>query len=221
MRKYIFFTIWIILLVLVPLTIFQTTPLAAVTKYPVTLMNFLQRFAGLIAYILLFEQIVMGAFLPRLIDKFGEWIFNFHILQGKLVYLLVLAHPVFFMFFNHFAGAGWNPYAVFINACLLCDTQIGYYYTLGMISFWLLTVTVFAVVFQNTSPWLRKNWKKMHVVNYIVFLLVGLHGFLLGIDFKVQPFYTFAVLAYVVILGIVVFIEIPRLYKACIKWLNS
>jgi len=221
MRKFIFFVVWAILLLLVPVTILQTTPLAFALKNHVTLTNLIQRFFGLAAFVLLFVQLILGAFMSRWIEKMGEWIFKFHLFEGVLIYFLVLLHPIFFMIFNHFAGSGWNPYAVFVNVCLLCKTPLDYYYTLGRISFWLLTVVVLASIFRKATPWLRANWRKLHVFNYVVFLLVGLHGFLTGTDFRIQPFYLFAIISYTIVACVVIFIEIPRLYKNFRSWLNA
>ena len=151
----------------------------------------------------------------------GEWVFNFHIWDGIIAYILIFLHPLLLVFFNHFAGVGWDPYAVFINACLLCKTPMEYYYTLGMIAFWLLTLTVFMGIYRNYNLWFKRNWRKFHVFNYVVFLVVGLHGFLIGTDFKVQPFYSFAILASLTVTGIIIFVEIPRLYRNYISWLHS
>ncbi|MCX6704613.1 MAG: hypothetical protein NTZ07_04195 [Candidatus Woesebacteria bacterium] len=51
-------------------------------------------------------------------------------------------------------------------------------------------------------------------------MLVGLHGFLIGTDFRVQPFYSFAIIAYAIVVDVVAFIEIPRLYKNYINWIS-
>jgi predicted ferric reductase len=159
--------------------------------------------------------------MDRLTEKLGGWVFKFHVFEGVVIYSLAFLHPLFFMIFNHFIGSGWNPYLVFIDVCLLCQTRIDYYYTLGRISFWLLTITVFAGLFRKATPWLKVNWRKLHVINYAIFLIAGAHGFLIGTDFQCQPFYSFAIIAYAVVVGVVIFIEIPRLYKNFKRWLKG
>ncbi|HUC95055.1 MAG TPA: hypothetical protein VMR19_03600 [Candidatus Saccharimonadales bacterium] len=221
MKKYIFFAIWIVLLLLVPVTILRTTPLAVALKYPVNITNFIQKFIGMVAFILLFVELILGAFMDKLTKKLGEWIFKFHLFEGVLVYAVVLAHPLFLILFNHFAGTGWDPYRVFINACLLCTSPLAYYYTLGIVSFWLLTLAVFAGIFRKSAPWLKANWRNIHVINYVVFLVVGLHGFLIGTDFRIQPFYSFVIAAYTIVVCIVIFIEIPKLYKSFKIWIRN
>lgn len=218
MKKIYFFLIFTIFLVLIPLTVFKVTPLEIIQKYPYTVITLFQRIIGLILFILLFVQIILGAFMGRFTEKLGGWVYKFHIFEGKLTYLLAIAHPVLLMLFSYFTGHKLDPYVVFVNACLLCQTPSGYYYTLGIVSFWLLTVTVLAAAFRNANTWMKTNWRKLHVLNYIVFLLVGLHGYFLGRDFRTQPFFSFAILAYAIIVCIVIFIELPRLFRIFKNW---
>ncbi|MCX6704836.1 MAG: hypothetical protein NT162_00660 [Candidatus Woesebacteria bacterium] len=221
MKKIVFFTILLVLLLLVPATVIHITPLSLALKNPANLTNFIQRIIGLIAFTLLFVQIILGAFMDKLMKRLGAWIFKFHLFEGALIYSLALLHGILFMVFNYYIGAGWNPYLVFINVCLLCKTPVDYYYTLGRVSFWLLTVAVLATKFRTATPWLKANWRKLHVINYAVFLIVGAHGFLIVTDFRVQPFYSFAVVAYAIVAGVVAFIEIPRLYKNYRNWIRG
>ncbi len=221
MKKVIFFAFVIVLLLLVPITALQVTPLSLVLKNSATLTNYIQRILGLTLFTLLFVQLILGAFMDKLQKIIGEWVFKYHVIEGVIIYSLALLHPLTFMVFNHFAGIGWNPYFVFVDVCLLCQSRIDYYYTLGRISFWLLSITVFAGIFRKATPWMRANWRKLHVINYAVFLIVGLHGFLIGTDFRVQPFYSFAIISYAIVLGVVVFVELPRLYKNYKNWIKS
>jgi hypothetical protein len=221
MKKFVFFMILTTLLLLVPITALHTTPLALVLKNPATITNYIQRILGLFVFTLMFVQIILGAFMDRLEKILGKWVFKFHLIEGAVIYCLAFLHPLLFMVFNHYIGAGWNPYHVFVNVCLLCNKPIDYYYTLGRVSFWLLTVAVLAAKFRTATPWLKANWRKLHVINYAVFLIVGAHGFLIGTDFKAQPFYSFAIIAYAIVAGIVIFIEIPRLYKNYRNWIKD
>jgi predicted ferric reductase len=221
MRKTVFFTLWLALLLMAFLTLIRVTPLSFALGGSVKLTNFIYRGLGLIIFSLLFVQIILGAFMGKLTKKLGEWVFSFHVFEGALAYTLVLLHPIFFLLSTYFAGGKFDPYVAFVNVCLLCNSPAGYYQTLGIISFWLLSVAVFAALFRKSTPWLKANWRKFHVINYVTFLVVGAHGFLLGLDFRVQPFFTFAVLAYAIVLGIVVFIELPRLFKNFRNWVNS
>lgn len=183
--------------------------------------NDAQRFLGLALFTLLFIQLILGAFMDKIQEKLGGWVFNYHITEGIVIYVLAVLHPLAFMAFNHFIGGGWNPYAAFINVCLLCNAKIDFYYTLGMISFWLLTAVAITAVFRHYNSWFKANWRKFHILNYLIFLIVGIHAFLLGTDFSHKPFVYFAAPAYAIVVGIVIFVELPRLYKNFITWVKN
>ena len=221
MRKVIFFALLSFFLILIPVTVLRVTPLELALKSPANLTNFIQRILGLTLFTLLFVQVLLGAFMTKFTNKLGEWIFNYHVIEGLTIYTIAFLHALSFMVFNRFTGSGWNPYFVFVDICLLCQTPIDYYYTLGRISFWLLTVTVFAAIFRKTNPWMRENWRKLHVINYAVFLIVGAHGFFIGTDFRSLPFYLYAIVSYAIVTGVVMFIELPRLYKNYMAWITS
>jgi predicted ferric reductase len=213
--------IFLLLVLVVPVTIVLDTPLGLLAKNSAALVYSVQRFLGLIAFVLLFVQIVLGAFMSWWTEKFGPWIFKFHVLEGISAYILILLHPVFFALFNYFGGRGLDPIGVFLGFCVLCKPQIEFYYTLGRISFWLATVAVFAGLLRASTPWLRANWRKLHVLNYVTFLIIGAHGFFAGTDFAFKPFIVFAAPAYLFIVYIVVFKKFPELYSSYKAWLKN
>ncbi len=153
-----------------------------------TIVNTLQRLIGMWAYTMLFVQIILGSFMPRLAEKFGGWIFKFHVFEGILVYFLILLHPALFIVFNYLVGRGLDPFYVFIDACLICRNSIESSYSYGRIAFWLLTIGVFAGLFRMTTPFLRIHWKKFHILNYFAFIFVWFHSLKLGSDVGTFPF---------------------------------
>ena len=167
------------------------------------LANLAQRIFGLTLFTMLFVQIILGSFMRRLTEIFGGWIFKFHVLEGITIYSLVLLHITSFILFRYFAGLGLDPFYIFTDFCLLCKTKSELYITLGRLSFWLITTTVFAGLFRTLNPFMRIHWKKFHILNYLVFLLIGIHGFLLGTDFGYMPFFVFAIVAYVAVLVVI------------------
>jgi len=221
MKKIFFFTIWLGILALSFLTLIKDTPIAFAITTPARLTNFIQRGLGLFAFSLLFIQIILGAFMGKISKRLGSWVFYFHALEGIFAYILVFLHPIFFLLSNHYAGGKFDLYAAFVNVCLLCKPKIEYYYTIGRVSFWLLTTSVLAAIFRKSTPWLKANWRKFHVLNYVTFLAIGVHGFYSGTDFRIQPFYSFGILAFAAVLGIVIFVELPRFYKNFKEWLKD
>jgi predicted ferric reductase len=168
----------------------------------------------------MFWQIILGAYMQKWTEKFGGWVLRFHINEGVAIYLLVLLHPFFFMLYRYFAGAGLDPFYIFTQVCVLCVYRVELYYSLGRVSFWLINITVFAGLFRLANPYMRANWKKFHVLNYLVFLLVGIHGFLIGTDFMVMPFFAFAIAAYLIVIYTIIR-KLPGLYSFLKNWLKA
>jgi predicted ferric reductase len=218
-NKIIFWVILIAILGLVPLTIVPTINFAVI-RLPSVVLNVLQRFFGLTAFVLMFWQIMVGANMEKFAKKVGDWIFNFHVWEGIVIYSLVVLHPLVFVFFQHFIGQGTDPINVFLGVCLFCDPKVEYIYTLGRVAFWLLTIGVFAGIYRSANPFMRKNWRKFHVLNYFVFLLIGIHGFILGPDLAVRPFIYFAIPAYLIVIYTIVR-KFPALLASYKKWISS
>ncbi len=211
-NKIIFFLVWLGVLSLAPISILSNTPLSrALTNYS-TIANFVQRLLGLTAFTLLFFQIVLGAFMEKWTNKLGGWIFRFHIIEGVLVYILIILHPLSFMLFNYFSQRGLDPFTVFIYFCVLCPTRIDFYQTLGRISFWLLNIAVWAGLLRMATPYMRANWKKFHILNYLVFVFIGIHSIGLGSDIGTPPFSFFhgpalAIIGLIIIYKLFVFVK--------------
>lgn len=203
-----------------PITVFKDTNFALLAGNRVLITNFIQRLLGITAFSMLFVQLMIGAFMQKWTEKLGGWVFNFHITEGVFIYILVFLHPVFFMLYNYFYGKGFDPFYIFLQACVLCRNTIDYYYSLGRFSFWLATMTVFAGLFRAATPFMRTNWRKFHVFNYVVFLLVGIHGLSLGTDFMKMPFFVFAIAAYLIVLYVVIFKKLPELIVNLRRWLT-
>lgn len=158
--------------------------------------------------------------MKKLEEKLGEWVFNFHIREGIVIYSLAVLHPLAFLLANHFSGVGTDPVGVFLGVCLFCDPKYEYFYTLGRVAFWLLTIGVFAGLYMSASPFMKRNWKKFHVINYVVFLLAGVHGYFSGPDVASKPFFYFAIIAYVLVIYTIVR-KIASLIASYRKWISS
>ncbi|OGM58039.1 hypothetical protein A3A50_02140 [Candidatus Woesebacteria bacterium RIFCSPLOWO2_01_FULL_38_20] len=186
-KKIAFFVLWLIVLSVGPITVIKNTPIDQFKTNSLITINFLQRSVGLMAYTMIFFQIILGAFMNKWIEKLGGWIFRFHLNEGALAYLIILSHPLLLVLYNFKAKGLVDPFYVFTDFCLLCKDKTEYFHTLGRVSFWMVTVAVAAAKFR-THPLLQRHWRKFHILNYIVFLLVSVHGFLVGSDFRTPPF---------------------------------
>ena len=146
-------------------------------------------------------------------EKLGGWVFRFHINEGVAIYVFAFMHPIFFLLYNYFLGKGLDPFYVFTQICVLCPNLQELYYSLGRLSFWLINITVLAGLFRMSTPFMQMHWRKFHVLNYLVFLIIGIHGLSIGTDFMKMPFFAFAIVTYLIALYVVVVRKLPQLFK--------
>lgn len=201
MKKLLFFLFYISLLSISALTVYLNTPLDKLFLSPSATANTVQRVLGLSAFTLLFIQIMIGSNMERLKKFFGDWIFKFHVFEGLFIYSLVILHGLSFVYFNYVLFHRFDPFYVFIDVCVLCVNKLDHFYNFGRIGFWLITSAVFAALFRGFNYWMRKNWRKFHYLNYVAFLIIGVHAYFIGTDTLRQPFATIYYLG----LGAVVF----------------
>ena len=220
-KKLLFFVVWLAFILIGLYTIKTNVNLALIVHSRSALAGLSQRVFGILVYILMFSQIVLGANMEWWTEKFGGWVFRFHIWEGVFVYLFILIHTFSFVLFNYFLFHRFDPMFTYLDVCVLCKTTLDYFYTIGRIDFWLLTITVFAGLFRASTPFMRANWRKFHVLNYLVFLLTGVHAYFLGTDFSTKPFFYFAIFAYAVVLYIVVFKKLPELVRNFLVWVKK
>lgn len=190
MKKYykiIFGIIWLGLVFLGFYTISKTVVFPKVfSDYGLTL-NLFERVSGVFIFTLLFIQIILGAYMDKLTSKFGGWIFKVYTIQGLIIYLLAIIHPLFLLIFNFKVFHTFDPFYIYTQACLLCPKQVELFYTFGRLALWFLTIGVFAAIFKNSEGWMKTNWRKLHLFNYVVFFFVAVHGWFVGSDFHLSP----------------------------------
>lgn len=141
----------------------------------IEIVSIFLRLSGVIALGLLTVQIYLGANRKNI---------KLHMLNGILTYIVVLIHPIFYLLFRYYAIGKIDPLYVFVDVCVLCQGIHEHYLNLGRISFYLLTITVISVKFKNISNWLKENWRKLHILNYVAFYFVSIHSILIGTDSK-------------------------------------
>lgn len=186
-KKVFWFIFWLVLVLSGPITILRTPHFKIIIGKPDLLINLILRLVGLIVYVLIFYQIIVGTFMDKLVKKLGGWILNFHIFEGILTYLLVLVHPLLLVLFNFKVTGIFDPFYVFTDFCALCQTKPEYFLTLGRIAFWFFTLSVFVAIYRKGIS-IKKNWRKFHILNYLTFFLVAIHAYFLGSDRSRFPF---------------------------------
>jgi predicted ferric reductase len=189
MKKYIiaFWIIWLALVFVGQFTILKSVSFPKVlTDFGLTL-NLLERVSGVFIYTLLFVQIISGAYMDKLTNKLGGWIFKVHTIQGPFIYLFALIHPLLLLVFNYKIFHTLDPFYIYTQVCFLCKTNRELFYTFGRLGLWFLSIGVFVALFRNSDDWLKMNWRKLHALNYIAFFFVALHGYFIGGDFRIIP----------------------------------
>ena len=172
----------IIVIFLVVVVWLNSPPLNRSLTNLVFLLNYLQRLSALLAFVMLADQIVTGAFMPRITEKLGGWFFSYHITLGAVAYALIFAHPLLYLVFLTLAGNGINPFFVFGDICILCETRHQLNVSLGRIGFWLLIVAGMAAYFRVKIYQLRAYWRYLHIINYIAFFFIAVHAWYTGSD---------------------------------------
>jgi predicted ferric reductase len=211
-KKVIFYAVWVALLSIAVATAFLNTPASSIFMHKAATMNFIQRLLGLTAFTMLFSQIVLGAYMDKFVQKLGGWVFNFHVFQGRLIFLLIVLHPLIYVFYRYFAGMKPDALGTFLDVCVLCKNNVEFYFSFGRIAFWLVNIGVLAAVFRAANPFMRVHWRKFHILNYLAFLFTGIHGYFLGTDFSAMPFFAFGILASLIIVGIII-TRLPTLIR--------
>jgi DMSO/TMAO reductase YedYZ heme-binding membrane subunit len=209
-KKLLFFVIWLMIVLWAPLTILKTARIEK--QNPASFFHLLQRSLGLLAFPLLFIQIILGAFMKKWKKVFGRWIFKFHQIQGGVIYSLIFLHAIAYLFFYFKLTGKFDPFYVFTDVCFLCKKN-EFFITFGRLSFWLVCLTIFAAL-MRAEEWWKKNWRQLHALNYLVFFLVVAHSWVIGSDVKVKPFLYFY---WLVIIFVLASLFIKYLYPRVIR----
>lgn len=211
-NKYMFLLFWLFLIAIPIYTVIKNSNMDLVFSKETVTIRFLQRITGLVAFTLLPLQITLGAFMTKLAEKYGSWIFWFHITQAILLYVLVFAHPVLMLIFRWKSSGVFDPFYVFLDFCLLCTPKFELYLTMGRVAFVFLTIAYLAGKFR-TLVFLRKHWKSLHYFNYLAFFMIAFHAFKLGSDTLSSSFSWYFVVAHIWVLVIIFWQILHKLRK--------
>ena len=194
--KYFVILFWIVAIIYIIYVVWANTlPINRNYDSPLFFLNFIQRVSALTVFLLLTDQIVTGAFMDKITVKLGGWFYKLHTTLGIVTYALILAHILSYVVFLFLANHTLNLFYFFTDFCLICEPKSELYISFGRIAFWLITVTILIARFR-TLPALRKHWKMIHMFNYLVFLLIAVHSYMVGSDtytILFKPVYIFGV----------------------------
>jgi predicted ferric reductase len=136
-------------------------------------ITLLSKFAGVIAFINIFAQIMLGAFRNFFKKSYNPLkVFWFHNYLGLFTLLLVIFH----IFTKSFIWSNfWNIFL--INSSLAIN--------LGVIAFYLMSLTVISsdLKYFFKINYDYKLWRFIHLANYLLFPIIYFHIFYLGTIF--------------------------------------
>lgn len=174
--KYFLTLIWICVLIL-PIWLFVSLRTTAAFGSAATIFPLI----GLIAFTLIWSQIMFGAFMKLLTNYFPN-IFKFHIIQGITALLFAILHPslrVISLPTQHMID--YFKFKIdFVDPTLVSFVYI------GEAALLLLICGVFAGLLRNWPP-VQRYWHWVHLINYLVFLLGWYHSWNLGGDINSSP----------------------------------
>lgn len=141
-----------------------------------TLMDFSQRIfplIGLYAFTLVWVQIMIGSFAPFW-RKFFPRVMKYHRWVGIFTLVFACLHPLLLLI-----GVGPTVYfaRTYVAPNLVPFIWVGYVQLL-------LLITTASTALLMKVPWLRRKWRVIHLLNYVVFYLVLIHSWALGYDVR-------------------------------------
>ncbi len=142
------------------------------------------RLVALEAFTLVFIDMVVGAFRPLIVRVFkGRTVQRAHVVVALLGFALGLAHGIMAFVFGI---SGYKTVAVWVGPTVL-------------------VVLAAVIVTALTRKRLRRSWRWIHRLNYLIFAAVLVHGLTLGYDLRNDVFLKvwFALYAAVVVVGFV------------------
>ena len=151
-------------------------------------MWYLSRASGMVAWIVLGITCLWGILLVTRMLKPADrpaWLLDLHRYLGVLSIVTTLAHMLT-LIGDNWVYFGWRE-LLLPQASLWRTTAV----TWGVLAFYLLVVIQ---VSSWTMKWLpRRLWHAIHLLSYVLFAMVTVHGFMAGSDSTNIVFFTIAV----------------------------
>ncbi len=211
----IFWAVYILLVLLFIWPIFANVfslYVAGRSSLTLVILDLIQRISGALAFLILFVQILVGAYPKKFASFMGKAEEKLHFRQGKIIYFLVLLHFGSFLLFNFVSKHIFDPFYVLTDFCVLCQTKEELFYSFGRFGFWLLTLTMAAALLRD-KDWWRENWHYFHLFNYFLFFLITAHALFIARDFS-RPGYLFYL---ALVLTVVVFLTVLEKFFSWFK----
>lgn len=167
--------LWLVTLITPPVLFLSTRPAESLSDPRVLFPVF-----GLIAFTLIWLQIMLGAFMRQLVRIFPK-VLTLHIGQGIFALGFAVLHP--FTLIYSFLPGNLEDYFHYT----FIAPEMKFFVHLGQASVPLLILGIFAGAMRNWAP-IKRVWRWLHMVHYVVFFAIFFHSWNLGTDLATSPY---------------------------------
>lgn len=133
--------------------------------------NFVIRFGAIFGFTSMFIATMMTPFVVQLYKIFGKPFIKIHHIYSITGLILITIHPVAFAIFK-------LDITVFVPDF---SSWYGFWSLGGRLALILIYLAVIGVLLRKT---IKKNWRVIHILNYVALFLAYIHGVLIGSDFQ-------------------------------------
>lgn len=136
------------------------------------------RATGTVAYLLLYLGVIIGLYsqVQKKRKKKINGVIFLHETISNWALILVFGHLGLLMI-DSFIGFKWSELFIPFKTSYKTIPM-----ALGTISFYFLILTIITSKLRKTIGYMR--WRKLHALNPILYIMVTIHGLLIGTDFK-------------------------------------
>ncbi|MFX1594213.1 MAG: hypothetical protein ACFFCL_16095 [Promethearchaeota archaeon] len=163
-KKAIYIIIATVSLYILILVLFLLTPF-------IDGFNFVIRFGALFGFTSMFVATMMTPFVVQLYKIFGKSFIKIHHIYSIAGLVLITLHPVAFAIFR-------LDITVFLPDF---TSWYGFWSLGGRLALILIYVAVLGALLRKK---IQKNWRIIHILNYVALFLAYVHGVLIGTDFQ-------------------------------------
>lgn len=158
--KLIIITLFLLIVLLILFTVLRN---------PEDTLKMIYRFTGLCAYVFIFFVIVSSEYISKMKLLLGSSFIKVHHFLARAGIMLMLVHPIAFAIEK-------KDLMVFLPVLY---PPIRFLELAGRPALYLFTVAAIVAVYRKKFI---ANWKKVHYLNYLAFIMVTVHAMLIGTD---------------------------------------
>lgn len=151
-------------------------------------LRMIARFAATFGYLTIFLSILSSEYMARMRKISGLPFLKAHHNLARIGILLIIIHPLAL-------ALEAQDFTIFLPVFYPIETFLALG---GRTALYLFLLAAGIALYRKKY----KNWKKVHYISYLAFLLVSAHALLIGSDFKVEIMRILALVMAVTVVGV-------------------